>query len=87
MNKILTAEEFFNKRAKECGFENWIEIIVHQEWKYLELFPIEFAKLHVEAALKAAEEKTKTECNNSKGFRDFVNSNSIIEAYPLDNIK
>jgi hypothetical protein len=38
------AEIFFNKRAKEEGFENWIQIIVHQEWEFIELFPVEFAK-------------------------------------------
>ena len=38
------AERFFNKRAKEEGFENWTQIIVQQEWEFIETFPIEFAK-------------------------------------------
>jgi hypothetical protein len=38
------AERFFNKRAKEEGFENWTQIIVQQEWEFIESFPVEFAK-------------------------------------------
>ncbi len=38
------AESFFNKRAKEQGFDNWTQIIVEQEWEFIESFPIEFAK-------------------------------------------
>jgi len=38
------AEIFFDKRAKEEGFENWTQIIVQQEWEFIESFPVEFAK-------------------------------------------
>ena len=42
------AERFFDKRAKEEGFENWTQIIVQQEWEFIETFPIEFAKWQAE---------------------------------------
>ena len=73
----MTAEEYFNKRAKECGFENWIEIIVHQEWKYLELFPIEFAQYHVKQALEAAGNCYRT---------SPVHVEAILNAYDLESI-
>ena len=43
---------------------------------------VEFAKMHVEAALKAASE-------NAMGVHctDYVDPDSILDAYPLTNIK
>lgn len=49
------AESFFNKRAKEEGFENWTQIIVQQEWKFIESFPIEFAKWQQERSYSEEE--------------------------------
>jgi hypothetical protein len=43
---------------------------------------IEFAKLHVEAALEAAGEIIENELE-----KDFLNKDSILTAYPLENIK
>ena len=58
-NKQETLEEasesFFNKRAKEEGFQNWTQIIVQQEWKFIESFPIEFAKLQQEISYNEEE--------------------------------
>jgi hypothetical protein len=55
---------------------------------------IEFAKLHVEAALKAASEKaTVTPIDHEEisegSFRPIwgVDDDSILNSYPLDNIK
>jgi len=62
---------------------------------------IEFAKLHVEAALKAASKKASVEYvdltnNEIFDYTDVitddsvgadVNKNSILNAYPLENIK
>jgi len=47
---------------------------------------IEFAKLHVEAALKAASKEAYTK---DVPFSDDVevDSNSILNSYPLENIK
>lgn len=47
-------------------------------------FMIEFAKLHVQAALKAASENVEIDGNIPE---DWINKNSIINAYPIDNIK
>jgi hypothetical protein len=47
---------------------------------------IEFAKLHVEAALKEASEKywidATTSSNSIQGYKDL-----ILNSYPLENIK
>ena len=49
---------------------------------------IEFAKLHVEAALKAASENSELEGDEESNF-DYIciNKQSILNAYPLENIK
>ena len=47
---------------------------------------IEFAKLHVEAALKAVNKNViVNNYGNEGGIR--INKNSILNAYPLENIK
>jgi hypothetical protein len=46
---------------------------------------IEFAKMHVEAALKAASEKAEIVQHCTPGY-DYINENSILNSYPLDNI-
>lgn len=81
MKTILTAEESFTK-STGC-------IINHSDVKKA---MIEFAKLHVEAALKEASEKSRIKANTQQGnsmfIDDFeVNKESILNAYPLNNIK
>ena len=46
---------------------------------------IEFAKLHVEAALKEASEEAYVEVLDYNDYE--VNKQSILDAYPLENIK
>lgn len=54
---------------------------------------IEFAKLHVEAALKAAAENIRTRYTQAPigegelNIIEYVDKNSILNAYPLTNIK
>lgn len=52
---------------------------------------IEFAKLHVEAALKSASKKVElTDFAYEflqEGAYDAIDKDSILNAYPLDNIK
>ena len=64
--------------------------------KYLETpfvqIGLDFARLHVEAALKAAAENAETETYGVWGFEGWmddyrVDKNSILNSYPLDNIK
>ena len=53
---------------------------------------IEFAKLHVEAALKEASKKavlTDEVCDvlQEHWFDEYIDKDSILNSYPLDNIK
>lgn len=75
MSRIPTAEEFC-KNFKPNG-KTWQENF-HQTM-------IEFAKLHVEAALKEASEKAT--CSEYMVGEYNVNKNSILNSYPLSNIK
>jgi len=47
---------------------------------------IGFAKMHVKAALKAASENTEVICDSSDIFQS-IDEESILNAYPLNNIK
>jgi len=76
-NDIPTALEFFIKQKTYTNIEQ---------------FMIEFAKLHVQAALKEASEKAKIkyEYSGNTGSEycdEYVDHNSILNAYPLTNIK
>ena len=73
MNKIPTAEELSKKYTR---LRSALAL------KDLSEFAIEFAKLHVEAALKQAEIEGQTNWGNSKKMKD-----AILNAYPLTNIK
>jgi hypothetical protein len=99
MNKIPTAEEFLNLIGVPYrgGIENRLGNYISPN----EL--IEFAKIHVEAALKVASEKSYAESSSSnitskhwdgrQGLicvhlgRVSVNKDSILNSYPLKNIK
>jgi len=77
-NKIPTALEFCNE---SLGFEEYGTNVPY--------FMIEFAKLHVERALKAAAENANA--YNKPKFKGDVNPavdlDSILNSYPLENIK
>lgn len=66
MEKIPTAREFYDAHDSDDAV----------------VMMIDFAKMHVEAALKAASEKGK--CSNGTSV---VLKNSILNSYPLENIK
>lgn len=68
MNKIPTAEEFCKEKAMT-------------PYEYLCDNLKEFAKLHVEAALKEAKERCD-DSTNSEGLGEYIE-----KAYPLENIK
>ena len=76
MSKIPTAEEFILDNY-EVNYAN-PEIL-----KVM----IEFAKLHVEAALKEAEKETIKYISKTIIELNMYNKNSILNAYPLENIK
>ena len=73
MSKIPTAEELSKKYTR---LRSAVAL------KDLSDFAIEFAKLHVEAALKEAEIEGQTNWGNSQKMKD-----AILNAYPLTNIK
>ena len=86
-----TAEEFLKNFNEKEGN---IDKLYYDS--YVKKSMIEFAKLHVEAALKAASEKVKCglEYSHHEGeFEDIpvyeatVDEKSILNAYPLTNIK
>lgn len=86
---MITAEEFlvddrwFKEPLTEKEKVIYLEsIITHQDYIHR---MIEFAKLHVEAALKEASKNGSIIPTARNGH--YINKNSILNAYPLDNIK
>jgi len=69
---MITAKKFLKKHAP-CSTEG---------------FMIEFAKIHVEEALKAASEKAELDGDEGSNF-DYiiVDKESILNSYPESNIK
>lgn len=82
MGEIPTAEEFLNMLDERQG-TMWTE----DNEEICKAF-IEFAKLHVEAALKEASE-TKIPGYHGDGVynRGEADKDSILNSYPLENIK
>ena len=85
---MITAEELLD------NIEIWDGVFVHS--KNAKQAMIEFAKLHVEEALKKASEKANTivhkhihDEDEVDGYIliDIIDKNSILNAYPLENIK
>jgi hypothetical protein len=73
MEKIPTAEEYANSIYQEYPVSKEIHELM-----------IEFTKLHVEAALKEASKKSKAKEGQ---ITDYKLTNSILNSYPLENIK
>ncbi len=71
MRQIPTAEEFLTEK----GYPGFAKHTLIKEWMK------EFAKLHVEAALKAA-----SESESDGTFGRMIYPNSILTCYPLENI-
>ena len=74
MSKIPTAEEFVMRGHLWIGDDEDVNDLAKSH--------IEFAKLHVEAALKEAEIAGQNNWGNSKQMKD-----AILNSYPLENIK
>lgn len=84
-----TAEEFLNTQK---NYTENLSVLPLGTSKIIKQNMIEFAKLHVEAALKEASinAETKEECGNPYNPEDYyyvVNKDSILNSYPLTNIK
>jgi hypothetical protein len=77
----MTAEEFLKERQWKNGMN--LRERIHESM-------IAFAKYHVEQALKEASNKSYTETIHTGrqfGMQSRVNKNSILNSYPLENIK
>jgi hypothetical protein len=77
MSKIPTAENFLIINDDK-------DFRLSMSGRYVSEMMIEFAKLHVEAALKEASEKADLTDN---GRFPYVDKGSILNSYSLDNIK
>jgi hypothetical protein len=84
MSKIPTVEEFLKEVSPNDKFG--LRIDLGNSKKHIYEIMRRFAKLHVEAALKEAAKKVIV--NNYIGEGGIkVSKNSILNAYPLENIK
>ena len=101
---IPTAEEFL-KQCFEGYHPSQYKDLHDVQKERAEYAIIEYAKLHVEAALKAAELNVKLLVDNNEEYRELdeaedllnyyecgsdtvrVSSSSILNSYPLNNIK
>lgn len=88
MEKIPTAKKLINSKESDGVFLSngnyyYSEYI---DLKKVRKLMIEFAKLHVEAALKEASVKASVYADEG-GYSEFVDENSILNSYPLENIK
>jgi len=81
--KIQTAEEFIKKNL----IDYWEGGKAQYTWADVERAMKEFAKLHVESALKQASKKATVIRDEEFYTISHVNKNSILNAYPLTNIK
>jgi hypothetical protein len=83
---MQTAKDFLDNFIGKCYFDKSVN-------SYYTEAMIEFAKLHVQEALKAADEKAKTTVVDYEYELETptpiwgVDSDSILNAYPLDKIK
>ena len=83
-NKVIpTAEEFIEQYLRGDRVHDDINKVVDEE-EAIEAM-IEFAKLHVEKALKNASEDVELETYGN--FGNSVNKDSILNSYSLENIK
>lgn len=74
MNKIPTAEEYFNLK------------VFNKTPQEISIIMIEFAKLHVEAAIKMCiEEAPSGSSTDTVSYEDVVNA--LKDCYPLTNVK
>lgn len=83
-NKILTAEQLY--------YNTFVGLNIEDNECLIPETMIEFAKIHVEAALKSAAENAELDDIGSHNGEEWishtiVDKDSILKSYPLDNIK
>jgi len=82
MNKIPTAKEYLQTLRDKC----LVDFVRASDRVKVEEGLIEFAKLHVEAALKKADYLSEIKMPEGS-WEDIDDKDFILNAYPLDNIK
>lgn len=86
---IPTAEEFLKQVSPNDDFG--LRIDLGNSKKHIYEIMCRFAKLHVEAALKAASENAEIRTEEIGGGLNIewkvIDKDSILNAYPLTNIK
>lgn len=84
MNKLPTAEELLNNYRFKAG-----EHIGNSDFDVMIEYAKKFAEIHVEAALKEASEKAKFKESFSGDEYNglIINKQSILNAYPKENIR
>lgn len=78
-NELPTVKEFLIKNDDE-------DFRLAQSGMYLSEMMVEFAKLHIEQASKAALNNVKY-ANGNDSAVDDIDEDSILNTYSLDNIK
>jgi hypothetical protein len=91
MKKIPTAEEFLKSEIYNPWGDAWTDIMSDNDLKAcMEAYANMKAKLHVKAALEAASESARVgrDWTESLGTEyHYVEKRTILNAYPLENIK
>lgn len=84
MHKIPTAEEFMLNEYETDDVNKIVAEPQHVKWMM-----IEFAKLHVQPALKAAAENCRLKVPEDRDAHALfvIDRESILNAYPLTNVK
>lgn len=81
--KVPTADEYIKEHPYVCSF-----LSSAQGYEVLIEFMTDFAKLHVQAALKAASEAADYEADGQEYIVNvWIDRDSILDSYPLENIK
>lgn len=88
MNKIPTVEELI--KGKSDSFDTQMRRDTYYK-STVENLMIEFAKIHVKAALEAASKKAETyyepHWSGEQEGSTYIDKQSILNAYPDENIK
>lgn len=77
---MITAEELFGKHFNGLHYDDMTpERIIK--------YAIDFAGVHSKEALKQASEKASLKCGEYSSDDFYIDTDSILNAYPLSNIK
>ena len=83
MKQVSTAVQFLRFKSDISEDKTSVEYLTDCE---VEEIMIEFAKMHVEAALEAASENAEFDVDIEGNFTN-IDSTSILNSYPESNIK